>query len=361
MKERISLYQVALMLIITIGGTAILFLPRILIEKSGRDAWLTGLILLVFGLLVSILYTLLIRRMKTSNFIEFNKKTVGKFLTFPLAINLTAYFIMISGIVVRQTAEVMVANYFSLTPLWFINITLILAAAVFVYYGLETMARSAEILFYLLLFIFLSVLFLLVDELNPQYIQPVLGKGIKPVIKGLFPGLIFFSEIFIILIWAPNLKKRNKVYKSLIAGTLIAGLIFIILIYFSITFFGVALADELTLPLVTMVSYVSKLGIFERLDPLIIFFWVGAGLGKAIYFLYGAVYTLHKLFNFNNYYLIIIFIIPFIFYFSFYYFQNIVQVTDFIAGSAPYFVSVQVLYPLLLYLISLIRGVSGNE
>src|SRR6056297_1931442 len=161
MKERISLYQAALLLSITIGGTAILFLPRLMIEKSGRDAWITGIILIIFGLVISILYTLLIRRMKSTNFIEFNKKTLGKFLTFPLAINLIVYFIMISGVVIRQTAEVMNTNYYPLTPLWFINLALILVASVFVYYGLETMARAAEILFYLFLFLFLFVMLLL--------------------------------------------------------------------------------------------------------------------------------------------------------------------------------------------------------
>ena len=355
MKERISLYQTTLLLTIAVMPTSIVLLPSVIVEKSGRDGWLVGILLVLFGLLISYFYTILIKQMNSQNFIEFNRKVLGKWLTVPLGINLIIYFIMISGVVTRQTAEMIIANYLPLTPLWFINITMILTGAIFVFLGLECMGRTAEILVYLFYGLFLFTILMMVDELSLQSFKPVMAHGVKPVLKGTYPGLIFFSELFIILFWAPNVKKRKKVYKALVGGTLISGIFFLLVIIISITLFGESLADEFTLPLISLISYISKLEVFERMDPFILFFWVGGGIGKMTMFMYGAVYTAQKLLKLPTYFVFIILVIPPIFYFSYYYFQNFNELNQFVATTAPYFVSVQIFYPLAVYLISLIR------
>lgn len=361
MKERISLYQTTLLLVVTVVPTAIVFLPSVIIEKAGRDGWLSGLLLVLVGLLFSFFYTLLIKKMGDLDFIEFNRKVLGNWLTIPLGINLIIYFIIFSGVVTRETAEVITANYLPQTPMWFLNITMILVGAIFVYYGLETMARTVEILFYLFLGLFLLVMLLMIDELDLLFLQPIMARGIRPVLNGVFSGLIFFSELFIIIFWAPNLKDRKKVFKALSGGTLISGFVFLLVIFYLIMFFGADLANEMALPLITLVSYISKLDIFERMDPIILFFWIGGGIGKATIFMYGAVYTAQKLFKLPTYFKVIIPVLPAIFYFSFYYFQSISEISEFLVNTVPYFVSVQFFYPLLLYIISFIRGIEFSE
>ena len=355
MKERISLYQTALLLAVTVVPTAIVFLPSVAIERAARDAWISGLLMILGGLILSALYTALIKKMGSMDFIEFNKKVLGKWLTYLLGINLIIYFVLSAGVIIRETTEVVIANYLPLTPLWFLNMTMILVGVIFVFYGLECMARTVEILFYLFLGIFLLVMLMVIDELDPQFLQPVMARGIKPVISGTFPGLIFFSELFIILFWSPNLKKRKKVHKALLAGTFISGLIFMLVICYSIMLFGASLADELALPLITQVSYVSKLDVFERLDPLVLFFWVGGGIGKVTIFMYGALYTGQKLLKLPTYYKLIFPILPPVFYFSYYYFPNITEINKFLSNTYPYYLAIQFLYPLLLYIVSFIR------
>lgn len=360
MKERISLYQATLLSIFAVSSTSILFLPMIMIERSGRDAWISAILLIVINLALVPLYYFLSRRMGKDNLIDFTRKTLGNLITIPLTLNLVAYFIMISGIVFRQTAEIL-TTFYPLTPLWFFLISMIIVGSFYVYNGLETMARNAELYFYLLIILFGVIMALMIDELSPEYLQPVLARGFSPVLKGTLPGLVFFSEIFIILIWSPSIKNRKNLHKAMIVAIIFYGSGFLLVIFYSIMFFGSFLADEFQLPLVTLVGYIRKLDIIERIDPYLIFFWTSIGIGKATLFMYGAVYTTRKLLNTSNTYLPILFILPFIFYFSFYYFQNIGELTDFIATSTLYFVVVQILFPLLIYLASLIRGVKEDE
>ena len=361
MKERISLYQTALLLTIAVLPTSIVLLPAVIVNNAGRDGWISAIILILLGFVFSYFYTLLIKRMGSMNFIEFNKKILGKWLTTPLVINLIVYFIMISGVVTRQTAEIITFNYLPLTPLWFINLNIILIGALFVFYGLETMGRTAEILVYLFYILFFLIIILIINDISLNNLRPFVAHGIKPVLKGIYPGLIFFSEIFIILFWSPNIKKRKNVVKSLLWAIFVVGFFFVLVIFLIITLYGESLSNELTIPLVTLIGYVSKLEVFERMDPFVLFFWIGGGIGKMTMFMYGAVYTLQKFFNTSTNYLFTLLVIPPIFYFSFYYFHNFIELNQFVARTAPYFVSVQVLYPLIIYIISLIRGIKISE
>lgn len=361
MKTKISTYQTTLLLVNAIVGTAILFLPKSVIHEAKQDAWLAGILLIIFALISSYVYSFLTQRMGNMDLITFNRQVFGKFLTIPLGIGLFIHFLIISGSATREISEIMVAVYLPNTPLWFFNLTTILTAAILVYYGLEIIARSFEIIFYFLVIAFIVGISILIKDISPVFLQPVLGNGLKPLLDGIYPGLLFFSELFIVLIFAPQMVKKDQVHKVLFRAIMIIGSLFLIVILASLMTFGAELAANLTFPLLSVNRYAKGLKVLERLDPLFIFYWIGGGIFKVSLFLYGAVYIGQKLLQLSTYYVLIPVALPILFYISTYHFQNITALTTFLEQTIPYFLSVQLLYPLLLLIVSSLRGVKAND
>ncbi|ADL13446.1 GerAB/ArcD/ProY family transporter [Acetohalobium arabaticum] len=361
MKTRISPYQATLLLVSTIIGTAIVLLPTLIVQDAKQDAWLSGIILIAFALIISIIYSLIANRMERTDLIAFSRQTFGQIITTILTGGLVIYFVITSGTVTRQISEIMVSTYLPETPLWFLNLNIILTAAAFVYYGLEVTARVLEIIFYLFLVTFLIAIIILTKDMSPAFLQPVLSEGFKPILKSIYPGLVIFGEFFIVLIFAPQIAEPNKVYKSLVSSIAISGVLMMIVILSTLMIFGPGMTANLTFPLLSAHRYAQALGVIERLDPLFIFYWVGGGVLKAAIFFYGAVYTIQKLFRLSTYYIIIPFTIPPIFYISSYYFKNVRELADFLHQMVPLYIAIQVVYPILLLIFSTLRGVDSSD
>ena len=362
MKTVISSYQATLIITITIIGTSMESLPSLLIQEANQDAWISLLLITIVTLLVGIIYFALAKNMKRVDLINYSRKVFGNFFTIPLALILIIAFFLLAGVVIRETSEIMENAYMPLTPLWFYNLTILLAAILIVFYGLEVIGRSLEIGFYIFIAFLSFVIIILISEMSFANLQPVLAGGIGPVIKGSYQGLTFYIETFIILILAPQITNKEKVYKSFFCGVIISTIILLSLILTILMIFGPYLAKDLSIPVINMISFVKKFMIIERLDPFFIFFWIAGGIYKAAIFIYVAVYIAQKLFNRANYYIFLIPSMPIVFYISSKYFlKNIAELQNFIIGVVPYYISIFIIYPLILYLVAKIRGVEVNE
>lgn len=361
MKTVISSYQTTLILIAVLVATTIIFLPSLLIERSAQDAWITMLLLIGYGIILALIYTPLCQRMGRVDIVHYSQKVLGKALTFPLTIILIIAFIFLCGTVVRETSEVLINAYMTNTPLWFFNGAMLFTIALITYYGLEVLARSLEVIFYIFLISYMLTFILLIDVISFDLLQPVLSRGITPLFIDMYPGLLFFSELSIILIIAPQITEKGNILKPLLTAVLVAGILLILPVLFSLMIFGPHLSKELIVPIVNLNSYIQKLMILERVDPLFIFYWVGGGIMKGAIFFYAAVYLAQKLFNLSTHYLFIPIILPFTFYISFTFFQNVAEIKSFLITGIPFYLAALVVYPVLLLLISIIRGVDFSD
>ncbi len=125
--------------------------------------------------------------------------------------------------------------------------------------------------------------------------------------------------------------------------------------------FGPEVVSKLTVPLITANSYIKLLEVIERLDALFMFYWIGGGIFKTAIFLYTSIYIAQMIFNKDTYYIFILPALPGVYYFSFSYFQNITELRSFLKNSTLYFLIVLIIYPVLLLIISLLKGVNYNE
>ena len=95
--------------------------------------------------------------------------------------------------------------------------------------GIETIARAAEIIFPWFIVLFLMLVVFVSPQIDLQKIQPVLEKGIKPVLHGAllfaaYPFMEYVTFLFII----PYVNGPGEVGKAFFAGTCMGGTIIVV-------------------------------------------------------------------------------------------------------------------------------------
>ena len=327
----------------------------------GQDALFSLIFVTIITLFFSISYILLINRMGNKNIYCFSKIVMGKYFSYIFFSIVILYLIFTSGLIVREISELMVTNYMPETPMWFFNITIIFTAISFVFYGIEVVTRSMEVAFYLFLFSLLIVIFLAVPEMKLSNIYPVAFES-EPIIDGLLPGLLFFSQVSFVLYFSHLIKNKKKLHKTVVIAVLVIGVLNLIVALSSIMLFDTPLAGSLQFQLLALTRYVEISKTLERFDAFFMFYWVGGGIFKIAIFVYSTDFFLRKLLSIrkliNMSYVFIL-----VFFIANYYFKDILQVQNILSNTVFILIalSVQFIFPSVLLCVSLLRGINCSD
>ncbi|MCX7883831.1 MAG: spore germination protein [Caloramator sp.] len=315
--DKISSYQLGVIIFNTILGIGILFLPTSLTKVAENDGW----ILLIISGIISIFFAYLMCYVgkKYSKYglvgtlrILFGNIT-GTLLTLPLVI----YFIYFSAIEVRLFAETAKLYLLPLTPLEFIIIPIILLTVALARNGIETIARFFEITM-----IFVSILIfvlIIVTIPNSDYsnIRPFLGTPLVKLIKGINASVFSYAGFEILLVIFPFLRTPNKAFKSSTIGLFLIIMCYVIVEIQCLAKFGVKETQTFIYPTISLIraSQVPG-GVIERLEGLLLALWVTSVYTTIVSFCFSISVICADLFNQKKQKHFVSLIIPIIYIFS---------------------------------------------
>lgn len=125
------------------------------------------------------------------------------------------------------------------TPIQAVNILFALIVLMGVRLGLETLARSAELLFPLFILLYTAFVVLVVSNIKLENIQPVLEKGVGPIWSAAlsFISISFLSHIVLLMIF-PSVDQPDQARRAFLTGGLIGGLILLVVITLAVLVLG---------------------------------------------------------------------------------------------------------------------------
>ncbi|WP_255264031.1 GerAB/ArcD/ProY family transporter, partial [Peribacillus butanolivorans] len=152
---KISARQFAILVILFSIGTTILVIPKSLAQEVKQDAWITAVIGIGIGLLLVAFYIAIGRMFPTMTLVEINETLLGKWLG--KAVSLTFIFFALYS---TATLLFFVGNFLTTeimpdTPIEAIHILFTCILIMGIRLGLEPLARSAELLFPIFVFLFI--------------------------------------------------------------------------------------------------------------------------------------------------------------------------------------------------------------
>ncbi|MRG85267.1 GerAB/ArcD/ProY family transporter [Salinibacillus xinjiangensis] len=255
-----------------------------------QDAWMAIFLGMFIGIFIFLLYGYMYKKFPETPLSVYLEKVVGKFLGKTLGFIYLSYFFYISSRVLRDFGELITTGLLQDTPIMVVNSLMMIVIVYGCFKGLEVIARTGEILFYILgLFTFiLYVLIFISVDLKPENLQPTLENGLAPVLSTVFPETITipFGELIVFTMLLPYVKKQKGTLKTGILAILFSGLVLSLTMTINIMTLGVDQLNRTLFPLLDTIEKVSIGGFLERIDPIAVVIMVIGGFFKIIIFFY---------------------------------------------------------------------------
>lgn len=298
---RISKWQLyCLMMLFEIGSTTVFALGI----EAKQDAWLAILLAMLIGFVLIWVYTEIQKHYPDKNLADILITILGKWLAIPFVLLYALEFFWISTLNFREFGELI-----SMVLLPNISLSIILGVFMItvlyiLWLGNEVLARMGEIMLPLLSVCIFLVFILIISsgQVDLTRLQPVLGNGIKPVIKAAFPSVVNFpfGEMVVFLMFWHYVDDKKSIRKISFFVTLTIGLLLSSLLILMITVLDVEYAANSTIPLYEVVKLVNISDIITNLDAFVtILLFIGGFFKMTIHF-YGGLLAVKSLIKNNN-------------------------------------------------------------
>ncbi|MGW6383966.1 GerAB/ArcD/ProY family transporter [Peribacillus butanolivorans] len=274
-KGKIGSRQLTILVILYTIGDSILVIPSIVASEAKQNGWVSGIFSVAIApLLVVFLYDALRKCYPDLTLVEYSQKILGKWLGIAISLLFISYFFITTATYLREIGDFMTSQIMPDTPIqviMFLFMSIVLMSARL---GLEPLARSAEILFPFVVILLSSLMILLLPEIKFQNLQPVWEGGVKPVIRGSIPFIVFpFIEPVAVLMILPFVSQKERIRKSLFVGQLLAGSVLIIITMLAILVLGVDLTAKEIYPSYKLAQKINIANFLTRLEAILAIIW----------------------------------------------------------------------------------------
>ncbi|MFD2444262.1 endospore germination permease [Bacillus sp. CGMCC 1.16607] len=353
-KGKISALQMSMMMFPTIMATAILTVPGFTAKYAKQDLWISPLWASLVGFMTVYISVRLNNLYPNYSFFQKCEKILGKLLGKLLGSIYVLLFILVSGQITRSYAEFITGVFFPRTPISVIIISMIILSAFTVIGGIEVVGRVSQIFFPIFFISVLFIFMMLIPQLKPENIFPIMEFGVLPSIKGAIVSQAWFGEFFLISFLLPLLSDVKKGMKWGMITVFLVLLTFITSNLLVLFILGHQTQVKIY-PFLVAARFANIGNFIENLDPLIIAFWILGAFVKITVFLYVTVFGTAQWLNLSDYRPIVWPLGILIIEFSFWSFPNLMAASRFDTTIWPFWgILMQTLIPfVLLILISL--------
>ncbi|QCJ44602.1 spore gernimation protein [Bacillus sp. S3] len=354
-KGKISYLELALIMYATVIATAILYIPYVTAQHAKRDLWLSPIWGSLSGLLIVMIIVKLSRLFPGKTLIEYCELILGRTIGKILAFIYLFFLLHDTAIAFREYGEFIGSAFLHKTPIIIVTGSIALSCAIAVHGGIETIGRCATIFWPIALALYILIYVFLIPDLNVKNIFPILQDGVMPSIKGSLAPLAWLSQFSLMSFLIPSLRKQQKVMKwgmlSLIASVLT--MVFINL--GNLLLFG-GIISNLQFPVFEAARFISIGTFFEHVESIVIAVWILGGFVQLSAFFYMLVLGTSQWLTLPSYKP---FVLPIGFLIILFSVWSIPSFEDMIRGMGTtvpfYFLTVQLLIPILLLSVALIR------
>jgi spore germination protein KB len=356
---RISSIQLTMLLSMAEAPTAVLLIPSLVSGQAGPDAWITVLIpASVYGLAVALVCIALARRFPFQVFTEYLPKVIGRFPGKLLALAYSVILIHLTSLILAECTMFIHTAFLRETPTLLIDLVILSAVVYGVYLGIEVIARQNELVFPAFIFSILMTVVLVAGSIDLKNLQPVLAKGIMPVIKGSYDAAVWRGEVFLLLMLFPYLNQKNEAIKSSVAMILIMMTSVTLIMVATIGTFGPLVTAHMVYPAFSLARYISLAKILERMELYLVIFWIAGVIVKLALFIHASCIAAASTLNLKNYRLTIVPIaLAAIVLCDTFYAKDYLKAMGFFSRVWPsYGFTIELLIPGLILLVAALRG-----
>ena len=225
-NNKISGFQLYIITFFLMGSLFVGFGIISMFTLAERDVWVSVLLSFITCIIPLLLFIYYINYEPDKNIFDKNKSLFGKWIGTIVNVIFCAFVFLLILLVLWNSNGLVITMYLTKTPPYFIIGIFVLAAIYANIKGIEAIARTSEIMFFISLIINTIIIISLGTQLNLDYFKPVLTGGFKEEIRH---SLNFTSYLITPLIMIAAIPKKNiiknKRYNRYLAAGVFAGII----------------------------------------------------------------------------------------------------------------------------------------
>ncbi|CCQ94110.1 Spore germination protein [[Clostridium] ultunense Esp] len=364
-RKEITPFQVGNILISSIIGPGLLPFPRYVAEVAGTAAPLVTLLGMSITLVGVLAVAFLNIHYPGLTFFRYSERIIGRWIAFPLNLLIIFIFLFLTAFMAREFGKVVVTSVLENTPVEASLIIMLLMASLSSRHDFTTFSYIHQFYTPLILFPVLFPVLLLVPlslgNMNPLYLQPILGDGSQRFIEGGITVAGFFQEFFILSILTRSVQKIGRIPITAFWGMLVVGGIYFMVGTVSLAVFGPEALKELLWPTLELAKLTILPGqILERFDGAFLAVWVVATFTSLLSSYYLAVHGTTDIFRLRDHKAVGLFYLPYVYLLAIVP-KNVFSLYDFINIVVRAGLLLTILYPLVLLGIVLLRKKGGRK
>ncbi|MED3912795.1 endospore germination permease [Peribacillus simplex] len=302
-SEKISTRQFRILVILFSIGTTILVIPAAIAGTAQQDAWISAILGIGIGLLLVTLITSLASRYPNLTLVEINEKLLGRWLGKTVSLGFVFFSFISAAGLLFQVGTFLTTQMMPDTPIEMIIILFACVVIMGIRLGLETLARSAEILFAFFIILFIILVVSVAPQIDFQNIQPVFEVRVKSII---WSSLIFFSifclpSVVLLMVFPVSVIQPKQAKQTFFSGIIIGGLLLTIIIVLGILVLGVDGASRQIYPSYAIARRINVGGFFQRIEVIMAIMWFISMYFKLVFYFYAAIKGLAQTLKVKDY------------------------------------------------------------
>jgi len=271
--EKIHPRQFFILVFLYVVGDAVLYVPGLLTAEAKQDAWVSAMIGWAEGIIMVLLYSVLSNRYPGLSLIEYSETLLGKWLGKMVGILFISYLFIDASLMLMEIGDFVTTVMMPETP---IEVTLILFAGIIVlgtFFGLETIARTGELLFPWFIFLFLLMIVFVLPKAEPTNMQPVLAQSFTSIVSGNLRLFGYMLETVILIILFPYVKASRLTGKAYQLGVFLGNSVLTIVTAVSILVLGAEITVMYAYPSYSLARKIEVGDFFERIEAIMAIIW----------------------------------------------------------------------------------------
>jgi spore germination protein KB len=302
-KEQITDKEAICILIIFVFGSSLIIGSG---GEAKNDGWISEIVAIIMVIPMLLVYSRILSLFQGKDLFDILNTILGKVIGKIVAILYIWYAFHLGALVLRNFGEFINIVAMPETPMFVSLLSLGFVTIIAAKLGIEVIGRTSAYFIPILLLVIVVVQFLGISQLHLNYIKPILGNGLTPVLKGGFSTFSFpFAETVLFIGIFSSLKTKKSPLKVYFWGILISGVCLFIITIRNIATLG-SMLDSFYFPSYIAVGRIKIGDFLQRIEVFVSVEFIFGVFIKSSICLLVACKGIGKVFNLKDYRSIVI-------------------------------------------------------
>ncbi len=274
LKEGKFGYHEAISLIVITISTRVFFTsPAVVAAIVGTSGWYMTLISALVAAFAFMFVYLLLKRFPRKNLMEINDLVLGRWVGSIVSFIFAGFLLFTASTNMREFSEVLKVYVLPKSPPSLIMVFFTLCVIVLSFIGLETIARFAKFIIYILAAGYIIIILLSTQNFSIHRLFPLFGYGLDTAILNGINRNSVYGPVTLVGVIALSLHGPKEIKRIGFSSIIISGIVISSAVLAFDLVFPYETALELVSPMYAMAALIDYGGFLQRMEPIFLFLW----------------------------------------------------------------------------------------